>query len=624
MLLAYCSRYDTCKCYTFSYLHTLFCNFRLCVSEIIDILETEDDIIEGAIYICPPSNHMLSDADSDEEDAIVGDLNKLTGNQLRAEAQVECVRKTGTVLQSETIGGDESSEGEDNLPLSALASTSRNSKKVRSKQVKEQRKWKKIDLPEHQKRDWTRPDFLETNKAPVEWFELFYDDEILDLLVENSNKYAVFVGKPFDVTKEEIRLVLAIFLLSGYCVHARNRMYWDTGADTYHPGVANAISRSRFEQIMRFLHVCDNAALDAEDKFTKVRPLWVKLNEKWVKYWPQYNEVSIDESMIPYYGHHGTKQHIHGKPIRFGYKAWCMATRLGYLIQAIPYQGASTGNTNPDLGVGGSVVTSLVAKLPDNFPVHVYMDNFFTSFKLLTALKDAGHQGTGTIRANRVENAPFQPLQDMKKTARGTYEQITDEKSRVTLVRYNDNSVVTVASTCEGVTPLGSAQRWSSSEKKKVSIQQPACVQMYNRYMGGVDRLDQNIGCYRISINKKKWYWQLLMWPLNASMNNAFQLYRLSPAGLQKNHLDFLSFIRTVVVAYLGSYAPAARPIGRPLKPVCRKRRVPDDVRLDGAGHIIISSPTQIRCGRCHKNTTKKCRKCDVGCHANCFELFHS
>lgn len=59
-----------------------FC-FSLSLAEIIDILEVEDEIIEGTVYTCPPSNHMLSDADSDQEDALLVDLNHLTGNQLR-------------------------------------------------------------------------------------------------------------------------------------------------------------------------------------------------------------------------------------------------------------------------------------------------------------------------------------------------------------------------------------------------------------------------------------------------------------------------------------------------------------------------------------------------------------
>lgn len=68
------------------------------MTEIIDLLEIEDDIIEGTIFTCPPSNHMLSDADSDEEDAMVGELNHLTGNQLQTEAQLSCIRKSGITL----------------------------------------------------------------------------------------------------------------------------------------------------------------------------------------------------------------------------------------------------------------------------------------------------------------------------------------------------------------------------------------------------------------------------------------------------------------------------------------------------------------------------------------------
>ena len=36
--------------------------------------------------------------------------------------------------------------------------------------------------------------------------------------------------------------------------------------------------------------------------------------------------------MVPYYGRHPVKQFIRGKPIRWGYKAWVAATRLGYVF----------------------------------------------------------------------------------------------------------------------------------------------------------------------------------------------------------------------------------------------------------------------------------------------------
>lgn len=80
-----------------------------------------------------------------------------------------------------------------------------------------------------------------------------------------------------------------------------------------------------------FNHLSGNQ-LRAEGQLQKVRQ-----GGGGLRYFPRFTNVSIDESMVPYYGHHSTKQHIHGKPIRFGYKIWCMATRLGYLIQAEPY-----------------------------------------------------------------------------------------------------------------------------------------------------------------------------------------------------------------------------------------------------------------------------------------------
>ena len=43
--------------------------------------------------------------------------------------------------------------------------------------------------------------------------------------------------------------------------------------------------------------------------------------------------------MIPYFGKHGAEQYIHGKPIKFGFKLWVMATPLEYCIHFHPYAG---------------------------------------------------------------------------------------------------------------------------------------------------------------------------------------------------------------------------------------------------------------------------------------------
>ncbi|GBP77297.1 PiggyBac transposable element-derived protein 3 [Eumeta japonica] len=323
-------------------------------------------------------------------------------------------------------------------------------------------------------KETTTPEFVLDKDNPLEFFEMFFDDQVLELLRSSTEKNAIAKGHVnFRLTIEEVKNFIGILLLSGYNSVSRYRMYWDQSIDTHHSGVASCMTRNRFEELLRFFHACDNSSLPPDDKFGKVRPLWDMMNERWLKFFPGDKHLSIDESMVPYFGKHGTKQHIHGKPIRFGYKIWSLCTRLGYLIYGEPYQGAKTGNTNPNLGVGGSVVTNLIFKLPTAAHYSFYTDNFFTSLRLLDDVSQMGHDITGTLRANRTEGAPLKDIKEMKKTARGSFHQITDVSSNSTLVRYNDNNIVTIASTESGVQPIGKVKRWCNN--KRVDIDQPHC-----------------------------------------------------------------------------------------------------------------------------------------------------
>lgn len=55
------------------------------VAQIATLMEEDDNIIDADIYIEPPKSAMLSDGDSDDEDAS-GDINKLSRNLLRGVA----------------------------------------------------------------------------------------------------------------------------------------------------------------------------------------------------------------------------------------------------------------------------------------------------------------------------------------------------------------------------------------------------------------------------------------------------------------------------------------------------------------------------------------------------------
>ena len=82
------------------------------------------------------------------------------------------------------------------------------------------------------------------------------------------------------------------------------------------------MSRNQFFEIKLFLHAADNQPL-SESRMAKVEPLYDLLNKKIQQFGIAHEDLSIDESMVPYYGRHSCKQFIRAKlivsDITYGY-----------------------------------------------------------------------------------------------------------------------------------------------------------------------------------------------------------------------------------------------------------------------------------------------------------------
>lgn len=218
--------------------------------------------------------------------------------------------------------------------------------------------------------------------------------------------------------------------------------------------------------------------------------------------------------MIAYFGPHSMKQYIRGKPLRFGYKVWSLNTPEGYLIDFEVYQGKNP-RINPELEKYGKSVAPLlqfVHEMPEDLrslSYCFYFDNLFTGVAVLDYLKSLGHHGTGTIRENRIPRIPCIPKTsktpamksnfEMNKMPRGTIEQLVLQTHNIAFTKWTDNKCVAIASTLYGKDPVGKATRYSRIERKRIQLDRPFSVENYNKFMGGTDRMDQNIGYYRIS-----------------------------------------------------------------------------------------------------------------------------
>ena len=97
-------------------------------------------------------------------------------------------------------------------------------------------------------------------------------------------------------------------------------MHWEMYLDSQNTIVASLLTRNRFLNVLQYLHLADNSNLNPSDKFSKVKPLLRMMNESCMENFIPEKNISIDESMVPYYRRHGCKQYIQNKPVKFSYK----------------------------------------------------------------------------------------------------------------------------------------------------------------------------------------------------------------------------------------------------------------------------------------------------------------
>ncbi|KAJ6636741.1 PiggyBac transposable element-derived protein 2, partial [Pseudolycoriella hygida] len=336
------------------------------------------------------------------------------------------------------------------------------------------------------KNRWISGDFEKTTKfpnrakdydkysslSPTELFELFFTEYIWEHIQAETTKYALSVNctdPKIDVS--ELKCFFGILIVSGYNVLPGKKFLWDCGSDMRNEFVSDSMRRERFITIMRFMHWADNSQMSLVDKVWKVRPVVDMLQTKFLENFVPTEHLNYDESMIKYYGRHSMKQLIRGKPIRFGYKVWCMNAENGYLISFEIYQGAGPKPNEAYNMLYGKCTAPLV-KMLDNLPekdlpYQIFTDNLFTSVNLMTSIRKRGYGVTGTVRKNRLPNDLTLPTKtEMDKKNRGSFESAICRDDGYMVVRWKDNAVVTMASTTYGVHPLSTALRYSKTEKK--------------------------------------------------------------------------------------------------------------------------------------------------------------
>ena len=486
--------------------------------------------------------------------------------------------------------------------------------------------------------------------APIDYFYSMFDKESIALLTDQSNLYSVQMNpnKPLCISEHEMEHFIGVLIMTGIYSFPTPRFFWMN--TTRVESIASVMSRDRFLQIRRNLHVVDNsnqlfAGDPAFDRAHKVRPLLNIVKENFRKI-PKEENLSADEQIIPFKGRSIMKQHMPLKPNRWGYKMFVLAGgETGICYDFIFYTGKGEKS---EYGFCTKIVLALCETVPHDINHKLYCDNFYTTIALQVELFKLGIFTVGTVRSNRLSGLVMKTEVELSREGRGSMDHRVAEVDGVQIcaTRWYDNNVVNCLSTLHACQPIDLVQRWSAKEKKHVQVTRPDVVRAYNQYMGGVDLIDMLLSLYRINVKSNKYYMKIIFHLIDLSVVNAWLLYRRHCSQInipKKSMMSLLTFRLNVAEALLKSIPlpPSVKP-GRPsLKLSLVKNSAstspraapsplpPKTVRFDKYDHW----PEQIDKGRCRNAgcngyTRISCSKCNVRLclndKNNCFKDYHN
>ena len=452
---------------------------------------TIDEVIDG-VFADPDSEDALDEAESSSSDEESEETDEVDDDEIPTKVYQDNNRRRGPRIR----GGPRTRGG-----CSRTSSSEKKAQKKEEEMKALEEKWKREDSPP------TIPDFTADNTihaelpddpSPIDFLNIFLDDEFYDILTYQTNLYATqYLQSKHDlpphsrfqrwknVSSAEMKQFLSLYLLTGIVRKPEMNQYWSTNPMLKTPIFNNVMSRNRFQLILEFFHFNDNSKYDVNDpkrdRLFKIRPVVDYLLEKFKSAYTPSKNISIDEELLIWKGRLGFKQYIPNKRARFGIKMFSICEDVGYLWNSFVYIGKDALETPEEqalakqLGKSGAVIPKLMSDLY-GYGYHLYVDNWYTSEALFTHLKDNGTVACGTAKSNRLKIPPSLKSEPLSK---GEY--AFRRNGNIVIVRYYDKTEIYLLSTIHEIKQEGvpkSSKKMCQVHKERRTKKKPVSVKI--------------------------------------------------------------------------------------------------------------------------------------------------
>ncbi|GBO17667.1 PiggyBac transposable element-derived protein 4 [Araneus ventricosus] len=254
-------------------------------------------------------------------------------------------------------------------------------------------------------------------KNEYDFFKLLFTDEILSVLVEETNKYSSDIlnihGETSDKRKHapawkptdnnEILKCLGLVLLMRHIEKDSLQDYWTVNDLIETLVFRKVMPRDCFLIILKF---SDNSLKECRDSLTydrlwKIRKNFECFNRAFKEEYDPTENLSLYEVIIKFKGRVIFKQYIPKKRKQWGIKMYKIADATGYTYDMRVYLGKNKLKENLSPPASYNVVYTMAECIKDKGD-KLFMDNFFSSSKLFhSLLTEKKINSRGKIRSNR-------------------------------------------------------------------------------------------------------------------------------------------------------------------------------------------------------------------------------
>jgi len=380
-----------------------------------------------------------------------------------------------------------------------------------------------------------------------ELYRLFFSEDMVKCVTEASNVYPdrvaarprphwVRAGDPWPrkvtekarerpMVENDVLRMQAVQIMAGLRGTKSMRDAWGDSWVTGVPEFGKLMSRAEWEFMnSRFsVEPPQDFVVDGDlppprcPGESKVQVLLELFRRTLLKYYVPGRDLSYDEATAAYFGRYSPMKHIQPHKPSDGLRVYAVC-EAGSAYLSNFYWDCRTGET----------IEQMMLKTLEPFEGrnhHVYMDNLFTSFKGILALKDRGIFACGTVRrSGRGLPGDFLEDKDLKKKERGFWQFRTDERD-VAAFNWLDTGATRIM--CSTHSPHASTVlRRVRGSAQRLEVPCPESAKAYNANMGGVDLLDQKREEFSVHLRTPKWWRTMYSFVVDCALHNAHVLYK--------------------------------------------------------------------------------------------------